>query len=654
MKKLRICSAAVALTLAFAVVAAPIVSEGKNPVSPVALSQTKEAVDISATESSIANTQNVTAANEKAVTVTADNVSQYTDETDSFYEPKSTSVTELGDGSAYINDAITLFFKDGTDGAEVDKVVDSVNGEIVGNVQWMNEYEVKIAKSDFDGIQKTCDELMKDDNVDFASCSIATKSQSAYVPNDPWGDLTDWNDDANSGTTQYNNWWIKAANIDKAWDYSSYFSKINVGVVDCGFDIEHPELKGRITFPNKFFSEHNVASTHGTHVAGIIGAAQDNNLGLSGIVRDCNMICVDWEADADDNQNWNSDARILSGFVNVVRAGAKVVNFSLGSSYEIDNGTTDRFQFVKDAEGKFVSYYVAKMLQRGYDFVCCQSAGNGTTLKDKSFYAVDASNNGNFCTITKDNAVKFVKGVTPQDIMDRIIIVSAATWLGNDKYEQASYSNGGKQVSICAPGTYVYSTYYSKDNTEYHYAFMSGTSMAAPVVTGIASLVWSINQNFTGAQIKHFVCDNTSYIVPDSSDSRHLPTGSIPMVNALLAVQAAIKASENDGTVSGKISWARVTANDKIPFTVYNNETGEAYKAFADKSGIFSVKLPEGKYTLRVNGVSQSYDEQFDIVKGKNTELDEMAIGEFNVDYGSFVGKAMDSMQNFLSSIQVY
>lgn len=589
----------------------------------------------------------------KTVKIDANNIAQFEDKDDVFYEPEEESISALEDSTTYINDAITVFFSDDATLLDKKKIVKALGGEIVGKVDFMNEYEIKIERSDFYEINNLCDELMENDKVEFASCSLAEKITPDYVPNDPWN-LTDWDDDALDRRSLYSNWWIKATDTDKAWDYDEYFSDIDVGIVDTGFDPTHEDLEGKIVFPNEFFEKNNAPSYHGNHVAGIIGATQDNEKGLTGIVRDGKLVCIDWEANEEQGQKWNNSARIMTGFVNAVRAGAKVVNFSLGSSGTIKNGI-DRLQIVKDTQGKFNSYYIAKMLQRGYDFICCQSAGNGVYKNDKFAYAVDASNNGTFCPITVDNAVKTVKGVTPQEIVDRIIIVAAAKFTGFNTYEQADFSNGGSQVSICAPGYDIYSTYYKGDGKDYNYcsyAYLKGTSMAAPIVTGIASLVWSVNPSFTGAQVKHFVCDeeNTKYEVADSSSELHLPTGTMRMVNAQLAVEAAIKECENYGTVTGRLEWAKITPSKVIDFIITSKETGMVYRLMTDTAGNFNVKLPAGSYTLDLSGKKRN----FTVTEGENTDFGHMRTGNATIDFDEFRDSMKDNMQELLSKLQVY
>lgn len=655
MKKRKLLSSVLSVAMATIIAASSptvgikLAKEAQLPAEPT-VQNVSNSKSVEANKAKSVSAEKETA---KTVKIDANNIAQFEDKDDVFYEPEEESISTLEDSTTYINDAITVFFSDDATLLDKKKVVKALDGEIVGKVDFMNEYEIKIERSDFYEINNLCDELMENDKVEFASCSLTEKITPDYVPNDPWN-LTDWDDDALDRRSLYSNWWIKATDTDKAWDYDEYFSDIDVGIVDSGFDPTHEDLEGKIVFPNEFFEKNNAPSYHGNHVAGIIGATQDNEKGLTGIVRDGKLVCIDWQANEEQGQKWNNSARIMTGFVNAVRAGAKVVNFSLGSSGTIKNGI-DRLQIVKDTQGKFNSYYIAKMLQRGYDFICCQSAGNGVYKDDKFAYAVDASNNGTFCPITVDNAVKTVKGVTPQEIVDRIIIVAAAKFTGFNTYEQADFSNGGSQVSICAPGYDIYSAYYKGDGKDYNYcsyAYLNGTSMAAPIVTGIASLVWSVNPSFTGAQVKHFVCDeeNTKYEVADSSSKLHLPTGTMRMVNAQLAVEAAIKECENYGTVTGRLEWAKITPSKVIDFTITSKETGMVYRLMTDTAGNFNAKLPAGSYTLDLSGKKHN----FTVTEGENTDFGHMRTGNATIDFDEFRDSMKDNMQDLLSKLQVY
>ena len=323
MKKRKILSSVLSFALA-AVIAAgsptvgiKLAKEARLYDEPTVQTVSKADRSVERTVAKSASTENNSA---KTVEINANNIARFEDEDDIFYEPKEESISTLEDSTTYINDAVTVFFSDDATLLDKNNVVKSLDGEIVGKVDFMNEYEIKIERSDFYEINDLCEELMENEKVEFASCSLAEKITPDYVPKDPWN-FTYWEDDALDRLFTFSNWWIKATDVDKAWDYDEYFSDIDVGIVDTGFDPTHEDLEGKIVFPNEFFEKNNAPSYHGNHVAGIIGATQDNEKGLTGIVRDGRLVCIDWQANEEQGQKWNNSARIMTGFVNAVRAG---------------------------------------------------------------------------------------------------------------------------------------------------------------------------------------------------------------------------------------------------------------------------------------------------------------------------------------------
>ena len=175
-----------------------------------------------------------------------------------------------------------------------------------------------------------------------------------------------------------------------------------------------------------------------------------------------------------------------------------------------------------------------------------QSAGNGA----KDDLGVDTFNGQIFSSITEQNCFSSDK-VTIRQIMNRVIVVTAS----DINFTMPAYANGGNSVSISAPGlttpanpqtgnlgSGIYSTL-----PNHQYGFKGGTSMAAPMVAGVANLVWSINPDFTGAQVKAIVLDSHDRDVwirpnavtpPDSRGYR--------LVNAERAVKEALRLSGID------------------------------------------------------------------------------------------------------------
>ena len=118
--------------------------------------------------------------------------------------------------------------------------------------------------------------------------------------------------------------------------------------------------------------------------------------------------------------------------------------------------------------------------------------------------------------------------------------------------------------------------------------------MAAPVVTGIASLVWSVNPSFTGAQVKDIVCSSTDSIVKINDRADYFYDNELcdyPMVNAKLSVEEALIRSNYD--------WGRVTGNvlcdERVSEIVCG---GVSHTVLPD--GSYSFVAPEGYSSLKV------------------------------------------------------
>ena len=136
--------------------------------------------------------------------------------------------------------------------------------------------------------------------------------------------------------------------------------------------------------------------------------------------------------------------------------------------------------------------------------------------------------------------VKSLYDIDKEEIKDRIITVGAAEEESDGSFMQASYSNTGDSVDICAPGSNIYS-----QKAGSNYVLGNGTSYAAPHVAGVVELTWRANPDLTGTEVRNIVCDenNTIYDVP--ANSRCSVKKSLKMVNAKLSVENALKTRDD-------------------------------------------------------------------------------------------------------------
>ena len=457
------------------------------------------------------------------------------------------------------NEIIVIFSNDATD-IQKEEVISYLDGELVGTIPELNMYQIMIP--DCDTLQELLDiaeeVISKFDYVIYATYDTATVKQSdVYAPNDPWdGDVTkqDWED----GSVDGSNWWMEAIDVQSAWDYQDHFSEIVIGICDSSFDTGHEDLKNKVLFPNKILESRNVvapwwndfnndtwsvsdqANYHGTHVAGIIGAEGDNKKGITGIVQNCRLLLAPYYRSDSMDVYLAWDSSTYANLSYLVKSGAKVINFSQGKTNFLSEKANHMAYDEKtiEREGNLASISIAQLINSGYkDFIVVQSAGNGTGDTGK---ALDAIQNGWFASIT-DNSITGYDNITTEEIRSHVIIVGAADRTSSG-FQCASFSNYGSQVNICAPGVNIYSTV--PGDVFYDFQlwggcdYASGTSMSAPIVTGVCALIWSANPELLAEEVKDIICNSNHVKV--SASPENLDNSSYNMVNAAKAVEAAL------------------------------------------------------------------------------------------------------------------
>ncbi|MBR1507630.1 MAG: S8 family serine peptidase [Eubacterium sp.] len=496
-------------------------------------------------------------------------------------EPDEDSFTIIDEDKkiAYINNTILAFFRLGTRSEEVKKVADSIGGTVVGAIPFIDLYQIHVNPSSLDELEKLCAEIETDECVSEAFVDMAYgMTENSYPPNDPWTEedtKEEWSSYSenhygtdSSDNPSGNNFWQEAIDTPYVWDkYQSELGKIRIGILDTGVKEDHEDLEGKVYRTSLKYT----AADHGTRIAGIIGATHNNNIGISGIVNNSEIYSYDikiWKYTPFD--------RIIDGLYKlIVENDVKIVNFSQG----IDHPDTydlvpdeDTLKY-NDDDAHNLSCVLGKLLENGEDFLIVQSAGNG----NHDHKPIDAVYDGFFNNINEDNCYCPYIGETDEEIddketerkhaiIDRIIVVAAAHYqmYPNNKggntvnWSLTSWSNRGDRVDIAAPGAGIYST-----SKKEKYDKESGTSFAAPIVAGVAGLVWSVNDEFTGIDVKKIVCGDYSF--------KYYVTGSdsYKLVNAKLAVEAALALKEDNASVY-KMYDSYLTHGLAIDYGVYN------------------------------------------------------------------------------------
>lgn len=200
---------------------------------------------------------------------------------------------------------------------------------------------------------------------------------------------------------------------------------------------------------------------HGTHVAGIIGADRENNIGVMGVANDVHIMSVRTVPDGDER-----DKDVANAIRYAANNGAKVINMSFGKSYSFDKKAVDE----------------ALKLAMSKDVLVIHAAGNDNQDNDKEphfptrIYEDKSSEAGAWIEV-------------------------GASGVNDDKTLKASFSNYGKtSVDVFAPGIKINSTTPNSTYTPH-----DGTSMAAPVVSGLAAIIRSYYPKLTALQVKEII-----------------------------------------------------------------------------------------------------------------------------------------------------
>jgi subtilisin family serine protease len=193
-------------------------------------------------------------------------------------------------------------------------------------------------------------------------------------------------------------------------------------------------------------------ASHGTHVAGIVAAMRNNNIGMNGVADDVRIMSVRAVPDGDER-----DKDVANAIRYAVDNGASIINMSFGKGYSWDKKVVD------DA----VKYAAKK------DVLLVHAAGN-------SAENTDVSKNFPIDVYERKGPFKFLQKKQPNNWLE----IGALSWKPG-KDEVATFSNYGKvNVDIFSPGVDIYST-----TPENQYDSYSGTSMASPVTAGVAALI---------------------------------------------------------------------------------------------------------------------------------------------------------------------
>ncbi|TDF96719.1 S8 family peptidase [Paenibacillus piri] len=315
-----------------------------------------------------------------------------------------------------------------------------------------------------------------------------TDAAGAITPNDSLYHRYQWN--------------LPQIETELGWNVSKGSQDVTVAVVDTGVDINHPDLKDQLVSGTNVVNDGAPPLDdvgHGTHVAGVIGAIVNNNLGVAGMSWYNRVMPVK----VLDQSGAGSTYSVSQGIIWATDHGAKVINLSLGN-YAEANFLHDAIRYAYD-----------------HDVVLIAASGNDNT--DRPGYPA----------------------AYPE------VFAVAAT---DARKGKASFSNYGNYIDVAAPGVSIASTYPNNQ-----YAALSGTSMASPHVTALAALIRSVNPSLKNSEVMQIMRETAQDIGPKGKDN-YFGYGLIDVVAALKRAEGykpTTKSSERPQPESDTVSWTQ-------------------------------------------------------------------------------------------------
>src|SRR5882724_4714384 len=320
-------------------------------------------------------------------------------------------------------------------------------------IEQSNDDALNLAYSGAEPLGRLMARLKQEPSVE--SVALDYVMQAMFVPNDPYYSTP-------YPTSKYGNisqWAPQFIGAEQGWDTTLGDPSIIIAIVDTGIDANHPDLAGKVVLTKNYIKGERASDSfgHGTHVAGIAAATINNGTGTAGICGLCSLMSV--KVLGADGFGMTSD--VASGIAYATDHGARVINLSLGSS--------SRTTIIRDALDYALSNNALPVVAMGN--------ANSDYVGDLAYWYSALS-------------------------------VGAVDRQG----AKASFSNFGLQTDVTAPGVAVLSTmptYPVTLNTQYgyktNYDALSGTSMATPVVAGLAGLLLSRNPSLTATQVKGMI-----------------------------------------------------------------------------------------------------------------------------------------------------
>ncbi|RYU97028.1 S8 family peptidase [Emticicia agri] len=376
-------------------------------------------------------------------------------------------------------------------------------------------------------------------NIDKIIAELSKDSAIEYAERIPKVFHNDWPDDTDADQNVY----FSAIQMTDVWEHYNFIPNqpAKVAIVDDAVQVTHPDLSANVDSGWDVADHDNNPNPpngildHGTHVAGIAGAVTDNNTGMASIGN--NLVKIIAVKASFNTTTTKSIDRGYEGVVWAANSGASIINCSWGNY--IFNQTNNNI--IQDAINKGILVIAA--------------AGND-----------DTSN--------------------PHYPSSYPGVWSVAS---TNPYVKSDFSNYGSRINISAPGNGIYSTIPMND-----YEWKGGTSMASPMVAGLAGLLKGIKPSLTASDIKNIIASTADNI--DIYNPGYIGQLGAGQINAFKAVKTLCPELSTISYVDTPAACITLTTNTctgcSFSWKKDGNNIGTNSNSFvATQSGIYTVRI---------------------------------------------------------------
>lgn len=508
-------------------------------------------------------------------------------------------------GELYVKSQLLITADDSFTYEDVKKAVMKYGGDIVGAINITNDYQIELDNKNFDELNNIAENLKKD-----LSGSDIGLHKVFYTE--------EYTSSNNNKDEKDGDWWRDAISLNALEQREVSYSNINVGIFDTVFDTSNKDLSG--VFKSEWQNYGVVkTTTHGTSVAGFISAKKNNDYGIDGVSDNCSIYGFSY----DGNQLHKYPTSIMKykyAIALMLNSDVKIINFSngydemcVGAQHEIKEACIALEKFSES-----LSTFLEKYLNYGYDFLITKAAGNQNNqtwiecdISEKHPYGVksyDKNEDGdlNSCKKLPDTVYTpkydIFGAITNVEVKNHIIIVGAAESHGYKlTYYPAAYSARGERVDIYAPGENLKCLIPENDDGD-STEIAGGTSFSAPIVAGVASLVWGANPDISAIDVRNAILNTASL---DISGENKKMIDAFFAVNYALQLKKVKEDSDNSvGVVMGAVKINSEELDIYAPFaniSFKNKETSTDTKIQTDSNGLFDVMLDSGDYVISVS-----------------------------------------------------